>query len=353
MLALLLALSSECAGLVPAALPQPVEVDACSFVSIDGTGDVAANDSTYARRLFFDPSGALLASSTASVGLPQVRGWLALDYGGYSQPPAPWAVRISSVDRDGGLLGQWFSYDLGTYAMQADPRGGALLFRMLNGRGSWSIDFWRLSTSATVVDGPRTLAVGKGGFPNQWAFAPRVAADGTILITTQGSPFPPLRNNQLAARWFDPFGGPVTPWFVAVDQTLEGGVMLALPDGGMALWSDAGQVAIHPGSTKVDPTPGWIPSDRFQYGGYTDAIVLRDRIAVRRRSDSPCEQQLDILAPAGNVCGTVHFPLAVSSDRFCNSRYGPFVGDDGTVVQDGYKPGYACGIRWWPHLLGR
>ncbi|MGZ6143154.1 MAG: hypothetical protein ACXWLM_07435 [Myxococcales bacterium] len=352
MLALLLALSSDCTGLVPP-MPAPLELtagsasDQCGLMSVDGSGDVAAYRN--AQRVFFASDGTLLAVSDAQqvwIGTPaQARGWFGLQY----PASAGGSPIVYAVDRDGTLLGQTQLADTGAnaYALLGDPRGGLVLLTTFADAGAWRMDLRRFSAAAALVDGPRTIASGKGSPPPRYEWDGWVAADGTILVTTQGTWIPPLRNNQLVARWFDPAGGPVTPWFVAVDQTTEGDLLQALPDG-MALWSDAGNAAIRPGAVAVSAAPPWVAPPALD----GPIFVLPDRIAVARMGTNPCEKQLDILAPAGNLCGTLHFPMATDTWGNCSYQYGPTVAADGTVVQERYSAD-SCRLHSWPRLLGR
>ncbi|HEY6910489.1 MAG TPA: hypothetical protein VI356_14015 [Myxococcales bacterium] len=357
MLALLLALSSDCTGLVPPVpLPAPVQVsagspsDSCALLSVDGSGDVAALRN--ALGVFFASDGTALGTSDQDlvlIGTPaQARGWYGMRFSGSG---AQGVTLVYAADRDGTLLGQTqIPNDPGSQgsSLQRDPRGGLVLFSMRRDGGGWVVDVRHFSSQAALVDGPLTIASGKGAPPPGYEWQGRVAADGSLLLTLQGTHVPPLRNNQLVARWFDPAGAPLTPWFVALDQTTEGGQMLALPGGGMALWGDSGQVAIRPGETAVSATPPWIPADRYRWGSFP-AYVLPDRIAIPRTSFSPCEEQLDILAPAGNLCGTLHFPMPAFGG-VCRAGFGPAVAADGTVVQDRYDAD-SCRLRWWPQLL--
>src|SRR5204862_8338566 len=108
------------------------------------------------------------------------------------------------------------------YRLSRDPRGGLVLVSVHEDTGGWRVDLRRFSSTAALIDGPRTMTRGRGASPPSFDWGTFIASDGTILTVTQGWHVPPLRNNQLVARWFDPAGAPVTPWFVALDQTVEG-----------------------------------------------------------------------------------------------------------------------------------
>lgn len=344
MIALLLALSADCSGLVPAALPQPLEVvgTGCWFESADGSGNFGLGTSdgvtTYAQ------DGRILGHSTVHWGAGRTSGRYSLEV--YPPPGATWTARISSIAPDGTLLAQR-DPPAGTSGISVLPNDDVLLFVQTGDATSWRLDVVEMSPSLVPVRGTKTLLSGqKPDGPPQYEVSYATSVDGMLLLTIPGWVVPPFRNNQRIARWFDPSGVPLTPWFVALDNALEGRPSLALPDGGITMTGRfPPDIEVLPHGAVTGPAPDWAHSDWKR-----PLFVLRDRIVTVEQPSDPCEVLLTIRAPAGNVCGVVHVPLSPGPGNVCDSG-APFVGADGTLFERN-TGGAACHVRWWSKLLG-
>lgn len=344
MIALLLALSADCSALVPGTLPQPVEVAGsnCWFESADGSGNFGLGSSdgvtTYAQ------DGHVLGHSTLHWGAGRTSGWYSMDV----QPPpgATWSARMSSIAPDGRLLAQRELPASVSSRYFVLPNDDALLFLQTGDATSWRFEVMELSPSLTSVGETKTLLSGqKSNAPPQYEVWYGTSVDGMFLLSIPGWVLPPFRNNQRIARWFDPSGVPLTPWFVALDNALEGRPSLALPDGGIAMTGRfPPDVEVFPHAAATSPAPDWAHSDWQQ-----TVFVLRDRIVTVEQPTDACEVRLTIRAPAGNICGVMHVPHSLGLDNIC-SGVDPFVGADGTVFER--NAGGACHVRWWPKLLG-
>jgi len=105
MLALLLALSADCSGLVPSSLPSAVDMSPasdCWLVSVDGAGDVAISTGSTWWPLFAS-DGTKLGISFVSPSTPRSSGWYSLDTS--PAAAASWKARVTSIDARGNVLG--------------------------------------------------------------------------------------------------------------------------------------------------------------------------------------------------------------------------------------------------------
>ncbi|HXN81425.1 MAG TPA: hypothetical protein VN883_03060 [Myxococcales bacterium] len=308
LLALLFA-AAECAGLVPA-LPAPAKLpaqDACSSFVIDGTSSMAS--ACGATEMYRTVDGTALGTSNLGVSFlaPRARGFWA------SRSDYSSKLSFVSVDRDGTVLG---TLDVPLtpggferHTLVPDPRGGALILDVVTPSASmpaanppWQLAMRRVTDAMSVVEGPRILAA--GSTDPLFEFDAGISTDGAFLLTADGWQFPPLRNNQVAARWFDSGGAPITDWFAALDQATFGWPMLLLGDGSIVVDSRYRRARLARG---IGPAPSWLPAD------LQTVTVLPDRIAIARWSASPCATTLEIHAPSGALCGSFIFPLTTQA----------------------------------------
>ena len=343
MLALLLALSADCTGLVPASLPSAVDASPasdCWLVSVDGEGRVAVGaESSYP---LFASDGTRLGTSTVPPRSPRSSGWYSLD----TLPPAgaSWKARVTSIDGRGNVLAQVELPDAAERLFVL-PNDDALLVSESSTAAAWQVRVTEVSPPGAFVSGPTVVAAASEP-PGHGEFDVFAARDGALLFFLQGWIMPPFRNNQRIARWLDASGAPLTEWFLAIDQTLEGTAKVGLPDGSVILTAPGARtVAVGSRAASVAPAPSW----SWTISAW-QIVVLRDRIATfDPQSSDPCEQVITIRAPAGNVCGAVHVP--VERDPFGNCLYAPTqIGQNGTLVQERVGGSY-CHLRWWPRLL--
>jgi hypothetical protein len=338
MLALLLALASDCAGLVPQ-LPPPVQIGAGAATDecfLDGAPDGSGNFALFHSGSYaiFAANGTLLAqlAQAPSIGVPLARGW-ANQKGATLSVIAPDGTVVGTAPFPGGTV-------------FADPRGIAVISFQAGPTG-WEVDLSHYSDHAVLLDGPIPLHVSHGTPPPSYWWFSAVARDGSIVLATIGQFVPPLRNNQFVARWFGPDGTPRTPWFVAADQVTDSfGLRLPLTGGGFALDSNGAPTVIHAGSTATSKPP-WPdqPSSNFLI-----STALADRTAVIRDTLDPCETAIDVYSPSNAFCGTVHIPLPTEPSGNCELL--PLhVAADGSVLQEHAVGAPGCSYRSWPKLL--
>jgi hypothetical protein len=345
MLALLLALSADCTGLVPPSLPRAVDLSptsSCSVISLDGAGDVAISATGSSGSPLFASDGTKLGISVVPPWTPRSSGWYSLD----TVPPAgaSWKARVTSIDARGNVLGE-IEFTDAVLRLFVLPNDDALVLTESSTAAAWQVRVTELSAAAAIVSGP-TLVAAAGEPPRHGEFEAFAARDGAFLLFLQGWILPPFRNNQRIARWFDASGTPLTAWFVALDQALEGTARVALPDGGIVVAGRGDRiVAVQSRVAAAEPAPSWLTLNFV----WQQIFVLRDRIATVDQSFDTCEQVITIRAPAGNVCGEVRVP--VERDPFRQCPYAPKqIGQDGTLVQERVGGSY-CHLRWWPRLL--
>ncbi|MFL5309128.1 MAG: hypothetical protein ACJ79H_01610, partial [Myxococcales bacterium] len=296
-------------------------------------------------------SGSVMPAIGGSAFLGQAEGYLVL-FSGFDSRTQQVTQLLVGLAPDGTTRGQTVIEDgvlrIEQHLVVDDPRGGALLVDVTSAPGSppglespWTIAMRRVSPVGLQIDGPRALDTGSRRIPT---IAARIDPEGSLLVLTAGVHFPPLRNNQLAGRWFDTSGRPLTPWFVTLDQVLgESGETFGLQRGGIGVRLGERQAIVPARAATTEPTPPWIP-------GYLPSLVqLADRTVILSSTNEPCANRIEIRAPAGNVCGTVEIP-AGARNGFCQSGLSMTVGRDGTVLQR-TSNGNPCSVRWWRRLL--
>jgi hypothetical protein len=362
--------ASDCTGLVPPpALPQAVEAtlqgsaDLCEIGGTDGQGNFVferVGGGVIELHLFSADgratgsssfSGKLMPAIGRSAFLGQAEGYL-VPFSGLGSSTQQITQVLVGFAPDGSTTGQTVIED-GPFGPEqhlvvADPRGGALLVDVTTAPGSaprpespWSIAVRRVSASGVQIEGPRVLEVGSRRIPT---IAAQVDAGGSLLLLSAGFHFPPLRNNQLAGRWFDPSSGPLTPWFVTLDQVVgETGETFPARNGAVGVHLGERRAIVRARAASTEPTPPWLP-------GYLPSLVqLPDRTAVVSSTNEPCADHIEIRAPAGNLCGAVEIP-AGTRGGYCQSGLSLTVGRDGTVLQR-TSNGNPCSVRWWRRLL--
>jgi hypothetical protein len=364
---------ADCTGLVPAALPAPVDLVVgdsskilCSDPAVDGGGAILIGrifigGQGAGDQLYFTRGGAQVGT-TALSGLvsaaEEPSGFLALSSES-SQNFQHFTNLVRGLSPDGKVLGTTTVFD-GPYKSYEqhqfvpDPRGGGAVLDAELAPGAspgdespWVLKVRRVSTTGETTAGPIAIASGPRLVPQ---VAPIFSASGDLAVFAGGAHFPGLRNNQLAARWFDPLGAARTPWFLAFDQVdaehqAAPDVAGALPDGTIAALRLLRGASLHPGSTAVGDAPDWLPATGAAL------VVLADRIAVVQQHDSPCSSEIEIRAPAGNRCGSIAIPSGTLGN-LCLNQLSLHIGRDGTVIRSSPgADGNRCAYRAWPHLL--
>lgn len=161
-----------------------------------------------------------------------------------------------------------------------------------------------------------------------------VDTNGAILIAI--SPGSAVGSkSDVVARWFNGQLAPTTDWFALPGSGAP--FVRPLIGGGAAVQSSGTWVAtVASGVAGYGPGPSWLvsrPLHDYQIvrGGRAYALVPK--------YGAPARNQLDLVDPAGNLCGTGTFPGAE----------GLSVGTDGTVIGSGGEGG--CSMTWWPAVL--
>jgi hypothetical protein len=157
-------------------------------------------------------------------------------------------------------------------------------------------------------------------------------------------------------QWFDHAGtsGPVFDVLtsdrvaIALYERVGDGLFLYGGDSAGASW--IGQFDAR--STSMSPPPAWLAARpgktlHMVHGGRGYAALPRPG------SSDSCEQQVELISPSGQVCGSATFSAGGGA---CNTR-SIVVGYDGTVVQQGPRERETCSAndhictctyRYWP-----
>ncbi|WP_242335520.1 MULTISPECIES: hypothetical protein [Anaeromyxobacter] len=372
----------SCAGITVPALPPAITASlpafgagaVCTAATTDGTGAVAAGllyGPTYATGAFAvwraDGAQAWYAADPAKLfGGAEVfggpSGFLAYRHAsgaatftadGRTTPVSadPWPSGFTLLQQRAGYSGP--------YAVAPDGAGGALVVSAGPGdaegengiyaarfdapgalRAFFTVEVSRREADAPVLRSSAALAVG---------------ADpaGHILVLWSG--VTPCAPGAVAARWFDADGAPLGPPFDA--GVAAPGTLVALLDGSLALQDGAGAFVrrFEAGKLAGGPVPAWLAAA----GGAALHRVLGGRAYALARSapdgSGACAQTLEIVAPDGEVCGTLALPGAAACERFpWRAPPAPWIGPDGTLVQEvagTLESEAACTWRFWPAAL--
>lgn len=365
--------AADCAGLMPTALPMPVSHLAiystaggmayCGLPSADGAGVVSYEQSGSGHPAFtlLSPTGAAQGSLSLWHGSlwPQPLGFLS-DSGSSTQQ----TVAVTRFDEHGHPLGGTAVQGAGIYT--SDPLGGLLLvgqFALGNqppapASGPSLLMF---NADGSVRYGPIPLGVSASLFGASIDLFDRalVVFDGSALFGA----------GAIAAAWFDASGAPLTgpfrllssfvagrsTWFEG-SQLIGGGLAVRRMDSGPADGRTSQWLVTLPSGVALQqPAPPWLTARPD-----TNLTIVRGGTAYAATpwaaNVSPCTQQVEVLSPSGNSCGTQQY--AVDGEA-CTTRE-LRVGLDGTVLQmlpadrETTPPGTdlrSCTLRFWPAAL--
>jgi hypothetical protein len=243
-----------------------------------------------------------------------------------------------------------------------DYGGGSLvLFAATETTGShpFRLTAQRFDSSGAPRSAPVTVASGSGA---PAFFVGGVSLSGHSLVLWDGT-VSGLAAGHIAARWFDRVGTPLTPVFdggtAASPATL---VLRPLPGLSLVLQDGGNWVRHYPdGQPKFNAAPAWLaakPDTRVEIirASVQKAVAL---LPPAGQQLAVCTQTIEIHAAAGNLCGTVSFPVT-AGPCFAQSID---VGRDGTVIQqlpqdlescvdNGHgSQDCSCTHRFWPRLL--
>lgn len=346
--------SPACAGIVPDALPEPAtaqvakgsENAACWSATSDGQGFVAAEvhlpKEVSVAWTVFDPSGTRAAGGFAGsmTIAPQPSGFQTTGVFFPRDPPPEvilsyWSDRGAELARGtiggdecgpGGAFRVPGGGSIATVICGSGPVGGLVASRF-DAQGT------RLS-KAGFFSGAY-FALRYPAFPATWSHAAAADASGNMLVVVTPGTVGGLANDDYAARWYDPYGTPLTKVFSAAKGSGEP-MLRPLVDGTIALQAGGVWVArLSAGLAGAFGVPDWLASHRafdleIVRGGRAYALIPRSGAADRRT--------LELYAASGERCGATTFPVG-----------GLSIGLDGTVVAASGDGG--CTKTWWTALL--
>jgi len=330
--------ASACDGLVPATPAAPLQVQltdqdlvdgACAPAVVDGTGHIAAvwenafqphqNDFT-----FFDATGGAVGTyeGVNTVLIGQASGFEGSDCRG-----AMCQEDIFVLGPTGNQLFATTPSDTSNGITANDPTGGILHTRVSNSTTSTLVLVDSIDADGTTR-WTRTVA---DSFP-PGAPAPMIAAvdrAGNALVLWQSTAR--FGSNTWAGQWFDPAGEAGTVFLALNGQTP--GALFERTSSGLFLSSDQHGGSVWLGqfdamATTLAPPPSWLAARpdktlHMVHGGAGYAVI------PPARASGLCQQQIEIVAPSGESCGTATFAV----DGGTCTTNSIIVGYDGTVVQ--------------------
>ncbi len=349
--------AAECAGLVPASAPaaivfrqQPAAGAACLGGTSDGTGAVAVGargaDGAVTWRAL-TAHGRAQGEFAAWPLLPQPRGWHGLATDGsviHALAIAPDGTSSAStaVSPDPAL---WTSPRA---TLAGDPAGGsAALSRAVTIAGNhWHTVFAQRLDAAGAPRAAAARVESSSDASAPWFMGAGVSTGGESLALLQDSSY-------IDAIWTDAAG---TILASATQQEPSAAVVgdglrheidaAALLDGSLAVRSDGTWRRRYDRlATRSGPLPAWL-ADRASWGLRTTRGNRGYAALEPAGLAAPgCAPRVDLLAPAGRLCGRVTFTESATGCTTGSLDQGW----DGTVVQQSGAD--ACTVRWWPRLL--
>lgn len=362
----------DCAGIVPKALGQSVDVSAGPF-SYSGCDDRSTSDGEGAVLLGVE-GGLDFGANTWTPYSASGAGTLFGATPDGQAAPYPldagfeWFTSGSSCD----LLNACnafasiglYSHD-GTalssrtlYSASASPAGigSEVLWGSANdpGRGlvvthlhrdlattHWVLLSQRFDSAAAPLGSASTVAEGDGDAPT--AIANGVGDNGDSLTL-----FARPAAGSIFARWMDPAGASasdifqVAPLGTGTPPTLPRMELFPLIGGAVALKLDGAWSSVIPGRTPApQPVPSWL-------AGASPASLTTIRggkgYALFSKASECAPQHIELIAASGTQCGSVDLPLATGCVHAATSGF------DGTVILSGSANG-VCTRSYWPQLL--
>ena len=376
------ALSSDCTGLLPAAVSSGFSTtvflsDVCGPMGatsdgranyavgktcgagfeiwelLDGTGARRANP--FGFRTMFDPYERVERHMLAQPG----GGFLAFNWvtegngSGFHR-----TVSLQAYSGDGAKTGEHFFIDLTGPTFESFPDrswsiapvipGGAQVTHVsLPGDGTWHLSTQRYSSAAVPLQGVQQLATASDLSITPQQTLTGVATVGQALVAWDNG-------SQGRAVWTDSAGHVVSGTFALPFRVDQQTSVSPLLDGTIA-FNQAGdwEGAIAPGSHTVVAAPSWLstrPGSRLflARGGRAHALFTQ-------APPGSCQAHLVLFAPAGNRCGAVDLP---SGDADGCAFTGE-IGQDGTVTvqgitqstDNGSGPQQSVTQRFYPQLV--
>jgi hypothetical protein len=347
--------SRSCEGLVPSGpgegrfVSRDSEGEQCLPGAADGRGDLALG--IFSAMLdsaswgVFTPEGTPSGSfsgGVVNVLLPQKSGFqlVSLAFGSrlvsfraFSRTGAP-LVQRELLGPSTGVENSWSAV--------VDPRGGSVVSWVRFGAtpGTWQVVVQRFGTPGQPRSPLLVAREGTGTPPPFTLVGADTQGRALVLWNEPGT-------SSLRGRWLRRNETFTSDFLVLSDATglstpREGGTVLSpLIGGGLALNLGGEWVAsIASKKTSVSPAPAWLAARP----GTTFSIIRGGRGYALLSSAPEAQNELEILAPAGNSCGEVRLP----AEDLREVR----VGRDGTVIAR-VTPAedFVCTWRYWSRLL--
>jgi hypothetical protein len=373
--------ANDCDGLGPGALPAMITYQTtvdyssphgvCQLAIGNGDGFVAHEVSTMGlpRWTILTPSGAV--NGTFSEGQHGEAAPTAAGFVGYEGPNAlpgqggpgiPPVADVKAWDERGQVIGTTPLYGSGVFA--SDPRGGLLAvgrFSATNTSPAPADTMVEMfNADASVRWGP--VALGS----DATVFGAGVDLLGRALVVLDGG------SGNIDAIWIDEHGAAKTAVFRVLSGFSAGvstwfetspliGSGLALrrmdaPATGDERRSSRWLGILPSGTASLQAAPDWLasrPDTNMELARSGRAYAFTPWAA----DASVCDQQVEIVSPAGSSCGKADFAVDGSA---CTTRE-LRLGLDGTVMQmlpnsreQNTPPGsavYTCTLRYWPAAL--
>jgi hypothetical protein len=375
-------LSSDCAALVPAAVPLGFsttvllsDTSAPAGATSDGLGNYFVGKTIVDDEIWnvVDTQGAfrsdiiIIRASDDPKDERKDRRVFAQPDGGFlifywKTDPSPIGffrlVALQAYMGDGTFLNEHFFINLSggatrdsfpdrSWSIAPVISGGAQVTHVsLPGDGTWHLSTQRYSSGAQALQGVQQLATSTNLSITPQQTLTAVATGGQALIAWDNG-------TEGRAVWTDSAGHLVGGTF-SLPFRVDGSTSVSpLLDGTIA-FDQAGdwEGAIAPGSHTVVAAPSWLstrPGSRLSLlpGGRGHALFT----AVA----PSCQAHLVLFAPAGNRCGAVDLPSADADGCASNAE----IGRDGTVIVQGRRQPFDNGFfftesatqRFYPQML--
>jgi hypothetical protein len=353
--------ADECAGLTPAAVPAPVQLQlgnadldtgGCQASDVDGTGHVAVHydvDRGSTFTFFESATGAAVGNyQTSSATLfGQNSGFIGGECAGATCEQD--YVVLSPTGQQ--LFKSPVSDAAGMELAVRNPLGGMVTDRV---QASGTPGFAVILIDNVAADGTIRWTRQLPALFHTGLVVGGVDRMGNTLIFWDNSD--PIDPTQWAAIWYDPAGNPGQVFSfsgahpTAFFERVGSGLFISSEFSSVqTTW--IGQIDAF--ATAVAAPPDWLaarPNTTLHpvHGGTGYAVL-----PTSPQSAASCQQQLELIAPSGKSCGTATF--AVDSSACSTAKI--LVGFDGTVVQQLPQDretctagGHVCTCTWhsWP-----
>jgi len=337
--------SADCQGVVPESLGPSFSFDVppprsgqvqCDSATSDESGNLAASNGSFSWETF-SPTGEHAANIPADALFPQGLGFEGIYTRETSFGPSFPSFAYWTPDGTKHADTPVGSDEAGALAYRAWPNGAITLTAGCPGPPPGRLTVTRFDATGNVVSRETSeggCAILGGGVGD--------ANGNAVAIIQQGGT--QSGGSELAARWYDREGKPITPFFRVADGLAVGSrpsdvhkrlLVRAVSGGGAVVARDGVWEWFLPSATtSVESAPAWLAQNP-----HTDFTLVRNARAyavLDRGGGDPHVMQL--YSTQGNRCGSVTFPEG-----------GLTTGADGSVIAAGGTAG--CRKTVWPKLL--